>query len=267
MRKWLALAVLVPFGATAWVACNGGSDEGDAGDAAVDVKAEKAPLDVSQPDAGPGCVPSPVDASDFTWMPPDAPDASACSDQQIADYYTNCLPGTGNSCTTWEGVTSNANCEKCIITSESAASWGALVEVANHVVYPNIGGCIALETGDTSSTGCGAKAWYASQCLDLSCSDNCASAAFTDYQACTQAAQTQTCSDEFAAECDLSDAGNVVATCGLGTKTFLDVYPLLAAAFCGGYPADAGTTDAGDAGTDAADDGGTDAADDAPDGD
>jgi len=266
MRKLLALGFVVPFAVGAWVGCNGGGDDNtDGGDAALDVKAEKAPLDVVQPEAAPGCVPGTVNPSDLSWTPPATPDASACSDQQIQDYYTNCLPGTGNSCTTWEGVTANANCAKCLITSESASAWGPLISVPNNVVYANAGGCIALEQGDTSSSGCGAKAWEASQCEDLACSDNCSGSTFQEYQACTQSAATGTCASEIAAECNLADAGNV-APCNLGATTFQDLYVSIATVFCGGFPADAGTTDAGDAGTDASD-AATDAPDDAPDGD
>lgn len=267
MRKWLALAIQVPVLAMVWAGCNGGDDTADAGDAALDVKAEKKPIDVNVPEEPLGCVPSNVSSSDLTWTPPAAANATACSDQQISDYYADCLNPNAptGACTTWQGITANANCAKCLVTQESASAWGPLIAVPNNVLYANIGGCIALETGDTTSSGCGAKAWQASQCEDLSCSNNCAGSAFTDYQACTQAAATGTCAPEIAAECDLSDAGAIYATC-VNHQDFQSYFLAIAPVFCGGYSADAGAGDAGsDASTDAATDAPSDAMDDASD--
>ena len=168
MRKWLALSVQIPFVAMMWAGCNGGDDTSDAGDASQDVKIDKkVPLDVSVPESPAGCVPADVNASDLSWTPPAALDPNACSDVQIQEYYTNCLPGSGSSCSTWESVTANANCAKCLLTSEAANAWSALIAVPNNVVYANVGGCIALLTGDSSASGCGAKSWQASQCENL----------------------------------------------------------------------------------------------------
>jgi hypothetical protein len=260
MRKWLAFAVQIPFVAMMWAGCSGDDTSGDAGDAAQDVKLDKKPLpDTGTGELPPGCTPSDVSISDLYWTPPATPNPTACTDTQIADYYTNCLPGSGTSCSTWESVQANADCATCLITQESASAWGPLIAVPNNVVYANIGGCIALVTGDTSSTGCGALAWEASQCTDMACSDNCIGAAFTDYQACTQAARTGTCAPEVNAECDLSDAGAVNAACNLNASTFQDLFLSIGKVFCGGGATDAGTDAATDASTDASTDAATDA--------
>lgn len=260
MRKWLAVSIQIPFIAMMWVACSGDdSGVGDAGDASSkDVTLDKKTLpDVAVPDTGPSCTPATVAPGDLTWTPPHAPDLTACSDQQIQDYFTNCLPGSGTSCATYEKLTANAACIKCIISQKTDATYGPLIAVPNGVVYANTGGCVALEQGDVTNTGCGAKIWEESECEDLACSDNCAGAAFADYQKCTTAARSGTCAAEVTAECNLADAGNVAA-CNLAATSFQALYTSIATVFCGGYPAgDGGTPDGGM----------TDAAADAPDGD
>lgn len=266
MRRLLALLVQVPLVLSVYGACSGGGDTGDAGDGAADVKAEKPPLDTGVVETGPTCTPSNVNASDLSWTPPRTPDPSACSDQQIADYFAACLTAPFTNCKTFTGATINKNCVTCLSSTEGKdTQFGPLIFVPNNVVYINTGGCIAIETGDVSATGCGAKVWEASQCEDLACSANCTGATFTDYQACTNAAATGTCAPEIAAQCDLSDAGTVVAACNLSKSSFKDRYPFISAVFCGGYPADAGPPS--DGGTDASSDASsTDAAADADDG-
>jgi hypothetical protein len=269
MRKLLAFAVQIPFFAMMSIAaCSGDNNQnGDAGDSSTvqDVKSEKKPIESGPPvEAGPTCSPSDVNQADLTWTPPRAINPTGCSDAQIAGYYAACLNG-GSGCSTFEGAANNTACVKCINSLSTDSAYGPLIAVPNNVVYANIGGCIALTTGDVSSTGCGAKAWEASECEDKACSDNCAGAQFADYQKCTNAAASGTCANEVKAECDLSDAGSVAA-CNLNASTFQDLYTAITTVFCGGYPADAGTTDGGSVdggGADAA----SDATADAPDGD
>ena len=266
MRKWLALAVQVPFFAMMSVAaCSGDNNNPpDAGDSSVqDVKADKKPVESGPtPEAGPTCTPSDVNAADLTWTPPRPINPTGCSDAQIAGYYAACLNG-GSGCSTFEGAANNKACVACINSNITDSAFGPLIAVPNNVVYANIGGCIALVSGDTSSSGCGAKSWEASECEDKACSDNCVGAQFTDYQNCTKAAASGTCANEEKAVCDLSDAGNVTAACNLNASTFQDLYTAITTVFCGGYPADAGVSDAGsDAASDAASDASTDAPDD-----
>lgn len=278
MRKWLALGVSVPFFAMSCVAaCSGDSNNGDAGnDSSVqDAKLDKKPIEAAPPqEAGPTCTPTDVNAADLTWTPPRPINPTACSDTQLFGYFSSCLPGSGSSCSTFEGAQANKACVACINSQITDTAYGPLIAVPNNVVYANVGGCIALVTGDVSSTGCGAKSWEASECEDKACSANCAGAQFADYQKCTNAAAQGTCANEVKAQCDLSDAGNVTATCNLNadpihpacaanpqTQAFCDYYMSIATVFCGGYPADAGVPDSGtDSGT-------SDASVDAPDGD
>jgi hypothetical protein len=262
MRKWLALAVQVPFFAMMSVAaCSGDNNNNtDAGDSSVvDVKTDKKPTEAAPPqEAGPTCSPSDVNAGDLTWTPPRPINATGCSDAQIAGYYAACLSG-GSGCSTFEGAAANTACVKCINSNITDSAYGPLIAVPNNVVYANIGGCIALVSGDVTSSGCGAKAWEASECEDKACSDNCVGADFATYQKCTNSAASGTCATEEKAVCDLSDAGNVTAMCNLNASTFQDLYTAITTVFCGGYADDAGVTDGGA-------DGAADASTDAPDG-
>ena len=264
MRKLLAFAVQIPFFAMmSMAACGdngGGADAGD-GAAPLDVKADKKIVPDTGPiETGPTCSPSDVNAADLTWTPPRPINATACSDAQITGYYAACLNG-GSGCATFEGATANKACVACINSNITDSAYGPLIAVPNNVVYANIGGCIALVSGDVTATGCGAKAWMASECEDKACSDNCAGATFNEYQTCTNAAAQGTCANEEKAVCDLSDAGNVTDTCNLNASTFEELYTSITAVFCGGYPADAGTPDSG-----VQDGGSADASTDAPDG-
>ncbi len=273
MRKWLAFTIQVPFIAMVWAGCSGDDTSTDAGDAQVqDVKAEKKPVPETGPDdSGPVC-PTPmstIDTSQVKWVPPATPNATACSDVQIQSYYDSCFGANATTQTCQAFQTASANCYKCLLTPQTAPAYGALIAIGG-VDYANTAGCVALLTGDTSASGCGAKSQFVTQCEDLACSANCPvtdNASFALYQQCTQAADGSVCKPYVDAECDLSDAGNVFATC-LNHQDFESFYLAVAPVFCGGYPADAGT-DAGstDASTDATDDGATDASTDAPDGD
>jgi len=273
MRKWLVLAVQLPFVALMWAGCNGDDTSGDAGDAAQDVKTDKKLAPETGPvDSGIQC-PTPlssIDTSQITWVPPITPNPTACSDAQIAAYFDGCLgPNQSTSaCQAFTTSAANATCLGCLITNQSASKYGALIAVGG-VDYANTSGCIAILTGDSSNTGCGAKAESVLQCESLACGDQCPvkdNASFQQYTQCTGAADKSVCQTYVSAQCDLSDAGSVYATC-LNHSDFASFYAAIAPVFCGGYPADAGTDGGTDASTDAADDGATDAATDAPDGD
>ncbi|HEY1960238.1 MAG TPA: hypothetical protein VGH28_31730 [Polyangiaceae bacterium] len=272
MRKWLALAIQVPLVAMLCAAgCNNGDDTtGDAGDAAQDVKPDKKAVPESGPiEASIECpTPNPtIDTSAITWVPPITPDPTACSDVQIAAFFDGCFgpQKSTSACQGFENANANANCLKCLITNQNASAYGALIAIGG-IDYANTSGCIAILSGDSSATGCGAKAQSVLDCESLACADQCAvtdDASLQLYDQCTSAADQAVCKSYVDGQCDLTDAGAVNSIC-LNQPDFEHYYDALAPIFCGGYPADAG---AGDAGTDAADDGAADAASDAPDGD
>ncbi len=263
MRKALILLVQVPLIALVYGAC-GGDDSAtdDAGaDAASDVRIDKkAPPDTGVQDSGGAC--SPTDNSgSFTpkWTPPRQPNPSACSDQQIADYFAFCYdPNTSNTtkCSQFTSQSPNKACVSCISSKQTDAAYGVLISTGG-VAYANVAGCIALLTGDTSDTGCGAKEWASTDCVDDACKANCPvtdQASFQLYDQCTKQAGAASCKQYADAQCDLSDAGSVYDIC-VNHQAFADYYTAIAPVFCGGYSADAGPPDGGsDASGDASDD-------------
>jgi hypothetical protein len=280
MRKWLALGVQVPFLAMMWVACNGDNTQNaDAGDAASvqDVKAEKKPIDTGVQDTGSGaCSPATsIDSSQIKFVPPNAPNPTACSDAQIQQLYDACFgPNAAQTpCTAFINAASNKTCNTCMFSTwGTSTALGTLIDVAG-VDYADTSGCIAIETGDSSSTGCAAKEQAVLACEVLACGTNCPQVSdqttFNEWTACTSQADQGVCKTYADAVCDLSDAGTVYTVCQ-NHQSFDEYYFALAPVFCGGYPADAGVSDAGsDAASDAStsDASSSDAATDAPDGD
>ncbi len=272
MRKLLAAAVSVSFVGLFFAACSGGggtpdgSTDGTTNDVAIDNKKplpESSTTDVSTGTCSPTAT---IDTSQITWVPPITPEPNGCSSQQVSDYYNDCL-GANATSTLCQGFTSNAantTCNTCLIsTYNKDTTYGALIQIGG-VDYANIAGCIAIVTGDTSSTGCGAKDQAVTDCETLACQANCPAVtdtpSFTEYTNCTTAADSAVCASYVSGECNLQDAGAdgsaaAYATCE-NHSSFEDYYNAMAVVFCGGYAVT-------DAGTDAA----TDATTDAPDGD
>jgi hypothetical protein len=260
MRKVLAFAVQVPFIAMVWSACGGGDNSNM--DASPDVTAQDVKPDKKVMESGPlpdtggmACTSVPVDGG-VTWVPPHAPNPSGCSDLQIQSYYAACLTPPFTACSAWQ--TANPTCLKCIFSTYGTdTTYGALIYNGLGYVFWNFGGCIAIETGDMSATGCGAKAEALDTCEILSCS-NCAKAD-PNYNACTTAAQGGTCASYANAECSSADAG-YAAACGMTATTSQGIVTALATVFCGGYPADAGPPgDGGSGDSGSTDSGSTDA--------
>jgi hypothetical protein len=267
MKKLVALMIPVPLLASLFAACSS-DDTAQTPDASADVTPDKKPIgtDSAPPDAASGCAPADISTFKPTWVPPNDPQPTACSDKQINDYFANCYDATtsnNTACSNW--LKANAACNKCMITADTAAKYAALIS-SEGVTTANIGGCIALKDGDKSDTGCGAKYLAAFECGRAACADNCPipsgdNAAFKAYQACLTTAAKGVCKTYEAAKCKSADAGDAIDYC-LNTPTgFEDFFKSIGAVFCGGYPAgtDAGTdaaSDASDASADAPDDGG-----------
>jgi hypothetical protein len=248
MRKWLVLFVQVPFVALMWSACGGGDNNN--ADAAADVTTpDTAPDKKVTPDAPADtnnlCGPTAVDATSVTWTHPRAIQPYGCSAQQIQDYIAICIDGTNTtiSCTAW--ATANATCNTCVYSQDSDSIYAATIYMTtSQYIYANVGGCIALLTGDSSDTGCGAKAWKATECEDSACS---ACMTDADYNTCTATSDTGTCATFVNAQCDLTDAG-AASPCVVGT-TPDESFTAVATVMCGGYAADAGPpVDAGGGG-------------------
>ncbi len=273
MRKSLAAFVSVSFVAALFAACSGDDNKTDGGgDATADVVTEKKPLPETGPsDTGGQCSPSAtVDTSQIKWVPPVTPNPTACSDVQAKTYFDSCFGtnGSATACNAFTTNAANATCYTCLASEAGGpeTSYGVLVAYGN-IYYPNTAGCIALVTGDSSSSSCGAKLQATIDCDNLACAPNCpavTSATINEYNACTQAAESGACKTLAEADCNLADGGvdggaAAIATCEATPTDFQATYYAYVPLFCGGYATDGGT----DGGSDAA----SDAAVDAPDGD
>lgn len=218
-----------------FVACSPAPSPGgtaDAGDAGRDAKVTV----VDGGDAGPICAPGPIGNFTSSWVPP-KPASSACTEKLIGDYAAACLDAktrSGTACTAFGKA--NAACTSCLVTQEGSSAYGAAILRPNGVISLNVGGCIALVSGDVSANGCGAKYETNRQCAAASCDANCPlpdgdDAAFSAYLKCLSDSSKSTCSTQAAAVCPEADAGALTA-CQLGGATFVDNFLALAPIFC-----------------------------------
>jgi len=265
MKKLVALMIPLPLLAAVFVVACSSDDTAQPGtDASTDVVSDKKvppPSDAADV-AVSTCAPADVSTFTPSWIPPVAPQPTACSQTQIGDFYSKCFDATTSNttdCTNWEKA--NATCDKCMVTADTATKYGALIS-STGVTTANIGGCIALLDGNATDQGCGAKYLAAFQCGQAACADACPipagdNAAFKAYTSCLSKAATTVCKTYEAAKCKSADAGDAIDRC-LNTPTDFQSYFIdIGAVFCGGFVAtDAGTDAATDAGPADAADGG-----------
>jgi hypothetical protein len=271
-RTCMGFASLAFVGALIGVGCsssnNGTPASPDSGTPVVDsgkpVK-DSGSVPIGDDDAATGddgaaaaCVPADETGFTATWHPAKAHTAS-CSSAQI-DAYHKCLQdgqtqASPASCTPFNGsnaTAANKACVACILTQDTAASYGPIV-VHKGTIEMNVPGCLAVATNDLQGTGCAGKYQAASACRNASCAANCPvndDPSFQAEQQCEQAAAAGTCKTfEDAAGCAdaLVEAGGAPAAC-LAGQSFDDLYDAIVPIFCGGADADGGP--ATDAGTD-----------------
>jgi hypothetical protein len=197
------------------------------------------------PDAS-SCQPADVE----TYVPGGYHPATAawqgvCTMDQFGGFYDACLgPGaTSGSCSAYSKEDAgNGACAACILTPDSAAAYGPLIEHGTFIAN-NVAGCIQLTLpsqlscakAEAALVGCELAACEANcpvaDQTTRTAYDNCALAA--DGAGCQSYAQMATCAAPLTAD----DAG-ASASCLQSFKSFYDaVVPL----FCGAPPAqDAG---------------------------
>ncbi|MFO0672480.1 MAG: hypothetical protein U0235_23205 [Polyangiaceae bacterium] len=125
------------------------------------------------------------------WRPPVALHQNVCSEEQMALVincsFTDPMHATP-ACQRLFSMPENAACLKCAVSSRSDVSWGALLhDSVSEPPYPNVEGCVAALSGDTSQNGCGAKMIADQDCSSYACR-NCDTTRGSDYEACYQAA-------------------------------------------------------------------------------
>jgi len=210
-------------------------------------------------EAGPyACSPGDVSGFAPSWHPPLV--QSACTSTELDTYIADCWGpnSSGSACSSFEQ--SDPACFNCMTTFDTATAWGALVESSGQqLVYGDFSDCLAIETGDKSSTSCAAISQAAEECTWAACSGPTCPPATTAAEvslvsACDQATYDGGCAAQWNAEqaCvnGLYASGSVgtaaVQKCSFGTYGSYDIYfRALGGIFCGA-PSDAGApTDAG----------------------
>jgi MYXO-CTERM domain-containing protein len=247
----LGLAVVGTMTAPCAWAADAGSDAGtDAGD--------------DGGDAGLVCpAPAPIAAS---FTPPAyvhaAPHQNACSQQLIADYYTQCLgsAATAQTCAPWTNAPDAAHqaCVACLVTPATASAYGPVVQTTfgNIIVSEsNLAGCIEL--ADPAGLACATALQDRTDCDEAACTTQCPivdDASFLQWQTCENNADNaaSSCGAYFqATSCAASEMpdGGVAAACfpAAANPTFEDDYGAIAPVFCLDLTAgaDAGPVDGG----------------------
>lgn len=218
-----------------------GVDEDDAGsdeDASVTTK------DAGKKDSSvvvtPTCSPGAITGFSPTWKAPKAIHSSACTaaNAQLAvdcAFDPNADPTT---CNTFAASTANDACRQCVYSAPTDATYGPIVIDSNNIGSLNYAGCIAALSGNTTSSGCGAKVQAANQCEMAACTScpdpSATQQALDDYNTCKSDARAGVCTTyDTAQTCadTLTATGGSAAACVNGT-TFVLLARNLAKIFC-----------------------------------
>lgn len=216
----------------------GTEEEEDAGEEETDAgKVDSGKKDSSTPP--PVCQPESVSGFSPSWKAPKPIHSSACT-QANAQMVVDCSFDSSmnqTTCDTFLNNTVNAACVQCVLTDKTATTYGPVI-MDGSVGSLNIAGCVAALSGNTMSSGCGAKFQALQQCRDASCA-NCpdpssSQQAFDDFQQCgIDAEGTECASYVTASSCidALIDTGGSANACAAGA-TFLDNARTIAKIFC-----------------------------------
>jgi hypothetical protein len=242
---------------------SGSSGVGSGADAAAEaarVAAEAGVLDDGAVEAGPLPLPCPEPLSGAPNAPWKAPETAPGS----------CVPGE------WDAIASacagddaaacdlakqqHARCWGCAYSRKNDEAFGAVI-ASNGIIFPNVGGCVALETGDASRDSCASTLGTAVFCAYLACG-RCAAGAAAACRTAVQATGACASARALAEAClDGSDAGadggaeggvdgstadgglrRIAIACGLDAPA---AEAIVVARFCGGS-ADGGADAGGD---------------------
>lgn len=210
-------------------------------DAGVVVPKDAGKKDTGSKDAAVPLTCSPGSISGFspTWIPPKALHSSACTvaNATLAVDCTFDPNADPTACQAFNNNSANAACISCVFTDSTESSYGAIV-MEGQIGGLNLAGCLAALSGNTTSTGCGAKFQAAQQCQVAACTGcpdpNGGAQALADYQQCEDDSLTSVCTSyETASKCSdpLTQPGASAAACADGA-TFVLRARNLAKLFC-----------------------------------
>jgi hypothetical protein len=179
-----------------------------------------------------------------SWHPPVGFHQGKCSDAQVSAFI-DCLSGLPDAATCKTFSAANTACVACASTPLTAAAYGPLLE-GTVTIAVNEPGCVALASGDSSPTGCGAKLAALSQCEVQACTFNSPIPDAPPPVKCWADADQTVCkafADDAKCATALEAPGGVAAECVQSGATFTDNATAMINLFCG-----APITDGGDGG-------------------
>jgi hypothetical protein len=192
------------------------------------------PFACGPPDAALPCAPQDVSSYHPSPLtPPNAP-ADVCTSQDLAAFYQACMIGGVNSaaCSAFVSLDAGA-CGACLLSRSADPTWGPVVVEPDQTKL-NVAGCVAIVTGDSSSTSCAQRINAELGCEAKACDAVCpmnVDGGTVAYQNCALEVATTTCRPYLDAECDPTDAGITKCTQKTtGQAGFMNI----ASVFCGG---------------------------------
>lgn len=186
------------------------------------------------------CSPGSITSFSPTWKAPKAIHSTACTaaNAQLAvdcAFDPNADPTT---CNAFAASTANDACRQCVYSAPTDSTYGPIVIDSNNIGSLNYAGCVAALSGNTTSTGCGAKVQAATQCEVAACSScadpSASQQALDNYNTCRTDAAAGVCTTyDTAQSCadTLTATGGSAAACVNGS-TFVLLARNLAKIFC-----------------------------------
>jgi hypothetical protein len=102
-----------------------------------------------------------------SWSPPTGYPKQVCSNAALTAMLTDCsVVFDGPTCL--QDQAAFPTCAACVFTPYTAPVLGPLITVGD-LIQVNVGGCVAIATGDTSASACGATLGLAAQCVREAC--------------------------------------------------------------------------------------------------
>jgi hypothetical protein len=143
-------------------------------------------------DSGAACAPVPLGSWTPTWKAPTGIHQAKCTEAEIDELLPSCVNmPEPPACEATKAK--YANCAACMFTDDTQAQLGPMIHFVSSTHYRdrNVGGCLALLSGDTSATSCGARVNAAYDCAVAACAPGCKLDDFSDlvsFNACADAA-------------------------------------------------------------------------------
>jgi hypothetical protein len=200
----------------------------------VDAPADAAVFDDYAWDAN-ACSPGAVQTFHPTAYVPAAPQ-NACTPQLIDEFYLRCLGPGRNAVDCARFQTSSPQCYGCLLTPNSAATYGPVIRYSGFV-EANIAGCIELAS--RGALGCAESVQALQECDLAACQANCPvsdSASLTQFEGCATEAEMTVCKPYAASAACMASEGDAGPLAACSSTDFGLFYKAAAPLFCAALP-------------------------------